>query len=139
MSFVYNSINVEHILSSGNNSQEEASNPLEIKKENKLVRETVEVPYYKNMDELAKGNSKSVFLEQNASATQHASILINETKYGKMSVNSEYIGWIDEKYFENRPSKVIERKNIMHMEQFQGATITLFGKSLELILTLILL
>ncbi|UDM73823.1 CDP-glycerol glycerophosphotransferase family protein [Vagococcus fluvialis] len=110
MSFVYNSINVEHILSSGNNSQEEASNPLEIKKENKLVRETVEVPYYKNMDELAKGNSKSVFLEQNASATQHASILINETKYGKMSVNSEYIGWIDEKYFENRPSKVIERK-----------------------------
>lgn len=110
MSFVYNSINVDHILSSGNNNNEEASNPLEIKKENKLVRETVEVAYYKNMDELAKGNSNCVLLEQKATATQHASIQIDDTKYGKMSVDNEYIGWIEEKYFENRPSKVIERK-----------------------------
>ncbi|MGX7198159.1 CDP-glycerol glycerophosphotransferase family protein [Enterococcus olivae] len=112
MSYVYNSIDIDKILSPVKNSEEQ--NTLKIEKQ--LIKPSIDGPVecYKNIDSIIAKEHFMIDLLTSDILVQHASFEFDDTIYIKISVNNKYVGWITKENTEPR------RVEVERIEDYHG-------------------
>lgn len=105
MSYVYNSIDIEKILTPVT-KEDTSEATLKVKK--RLIKSALDgsIPCYKNIESIQKQISFTVNLQTSDAIVQHASYVFEEKTYLKVSVNNYYVGWILEECTELRKIEV---------------------------------
>lgn len=111
MSYVYNSIDINKILTPAKANKKQNT----IKVERKLLKSSIEgkIQCYKNINSIISQEEFLIDLSFTDSLVQHALFEFRGREYSKVSVNNCYVGWISKEYTALRPIEV-EKINDYH-------------------------
>ena len=104
MSYVYNSIDIEKILSPI--KKEIPKNTLKVKRQLKKPITSGFVKVYKNIEEITNQNYFNIELSISDDLIEHAIFEFDNEIYSKISANNQYVGWIAQNNTESRKIEV---------------------------------